>query len=171
MSFKNRTTQTIADQDIDQRSAFENTFEDALTLLQDTRDFLAETPLPWRSKSQVSEQLQDAVLLSKVTSRLISIMAWMVVQKKAIAAAIEGDQAPRLSVCDDDLANFPTRDETNSERLNDLIDRTVSMFARIVRLSALVDAINTGAPQQRPSEFPAVAGVHDAVSDAHATRE
>jgi hypothetical protein len=171
MSFENSTTQNVADQDIDQRSAFENTFEDALTLLQDTRDFLAETPLPWRSKSQVSGQLQDAVLLSKLTSRLISIMEWTVVQKEAIAAAVEGGQAPRLSICDDDLASLPATDETNSERLNDLIDRTVSMFARIVRLNALVDAINTGAPQQRPSEFPPVEGAQDAVGDANSTRE
>jgi hypothetical protein len=158
MSSENSTARITANQHIDQRSAFENTFEDALALVTDTRDLLAEKSVSLRSESQLSEQFQEVVILSKLTFYLMHIMDWVVAQKIAIDSASECGRAQRCIPQLNELASFPAKDEACSERLNDLIDRTHGVFARVVRLNEMRGAIKPTTPRWRPSEISCVEG-------------
>ncbi len=149
MSSENSTAQMIVIQRINQRSAFDNTFEDALALVTDTRDLLAEKSVSLRSALQLSgqsEQLQEVVILSKLTLCLIHIMDWVVAQKISIDNADrccrELISIPQL----DDLSSFPSADEAYSERVNYLINRTLLMFARVMRLNENREAVQPTGP-------------------------
>lgn len=165
MSSRINTARIIANQRIDQRSAFDNTFKDALALVTDTRDLLAEKSESLWSASQLSEQseqIQEVVILSKLTLCLMHIMDWVIAQKISIDSTGGYGWAQRRIPQLDELASFPATNEAYSERVNYLINRTLLMFSRVLRLNEMCGAIKpTGKPTGKPTRPVTVVSVAD----------
>ena len=121
---------------------FGKTFDEALELLVESRDFVAAgaaSPPPGRTPEDHLHFTRETM---RVTARLTQIMAWLLTQKAVHAGELSPRQAAgdayRLagqSVC---LSHEPGHRAGLPERLQDLLVRSHALYLRVARLDDLV---------------------------------
>jgi regulator of CtrA degradation len=122
---------------------FDSTFDEALALTREARDYLA-----YQEKADLSElspvgRMAASCESMRMTARLTQVVAWLLVQKAVHAGDLTREEAAlskyRLAgqeVCDD---IEPLAVEPLPERLIELLTRSHQMYQRIARLDAMFD--------------------------------
>ncbi|MHA1152316.1 MAG: DUF1465 family protein [Alphaproteobacteria bacterium] len=122
---------------------FDSTFDEALALTRDARDYLA-----FQEKVDLSElspvgRMAASCESMRMTARITQVVAWLLVQKAVHAGELSRDEAAlpkyRLAgqeVCED---TEPLAVEPLPERLIELLTRSHQMYRRIARLDAMFD--------------------------------
>jgi regulator of CtrA degradation len=130
--------------DIDQQIAyFDSTFEEAMTLTLEARDYLAHQKQADFSELGAASRLVASCESMRLTARVTQVVAWLMVQKAVHAGEITRQQAAapeyRLAghlVCEE---GQPVLDEPLPERLAMLLDSSLRLYQRVVRLDAMLD--------------------------------
>jgi regulator of CtrA degradation len=122
---------------------FDSTFDEALALTREARDYLA-----YQEKADLSElspvgRMAAACESMRMTARMTQVVAWLLVQKAVHAGDLTREEAVlpkyRLAgqkICDD---TEPLAIEPLPERLAELLARSHQMYQRIARLDAMFD--------------------------------
>lgn len=120
---------------------FGRTFDEALTLVIEARDYVAGRLSFDRETVSVSNQLVCDCETLRLTSRLTHIMAWLLIQRAVhegeIPAADAQAAANRLGghkVC---LADDPATVERLPTTLQSLLTRSYKLFVRVARLNEM----------------------------------
>ena len=122
---------------------FDSTFDEALALTREARDYLA-----YQEKADLSElspvgRMAAACESMRMTARMTQVIAWLLVQKAVHAGDLTREEAalPKYRLagqegCDD---IEPLAVEPLPERLIELLTRSHQMYQRIARLDAMFD--------------------------------
>lgn len=123
---------------------FDSTFEEALALTREARDYLTHQEPRERGHMTPNDRMLASCESMRLTSRLTQVMAWLLVQKAVHAGEMTREEARasqyRLggqSVC---LDGKPPVEGTLQPRLAELMQRSLSLYQRVARLDALQDA-------------------------------
>jgi len=122
---------------------FDSTFEEAMALTRQARDYLAhQRQADFDRLSSVSRLVASCESM-RLTARVTQVVAWLLVQKAVYAGEISREQAAkpeyRLAgrvVCEE---TQPVLDEPLPERLVDLLERSLRLYQRVSRLDAMLD--------------------------------
>ncbi len=122
---------------------FDTTFEEAMSLTCEARDYLAYQEKVDLAKLSPVGRMAASCETMRMTARLTQVIAWLLVQKAVHAGDISREEAAepkfRLSgqeVCDN---VEPLAAEPLPERLVELLERSHHMYRRITRLDAMLD--------------------------------
>lgn len=128
---------------------FDSTYQEALDLAREARNFIVYQDSVETAKLDPAVRLVISCESMRVTTRVGQIIAWLLVQKAVHAGELtraQAAQAPyRLSgkkVCE---ANALVADEKIPDKLQDLLDRSHRLYARVARLDAALDAYEASA--------------------------
>ncbi len=122
---------------------FDSTFDEALALTREARDYLA-----FQEKADLAElspvgRMAASCESMRMTARMTQVIAWLLVQKAVHAGDLTRDEAAqpkyRLAgqeICDD---VEPLAAEPLPERLAELLARSHKMYRRVARLDAMFD--------------------------------
>jgi regulator of CtrA degradation len=123
---------------------FDSTFEEALALTREARDYLTHGEPRERERMTPNDRMLASCEAMRLTSRLTQVMAWLLVQKAVYAGEMTREEARasefRLagkSVCEE---TSPPVEGTLQPRLADLLERSHRLYQRVSRLDALQDA-------------------------------
>ena len=123
---------------------FDSTFEEALSLAQEVRDFLISGQSGAGKDEAVAEwRLVASCETLRMTARVTQVIAWLIVQRAVIAGELSRTEASesryRLggqAICEPgsetELAGLP-------QRLVALSKRTGQLYERVARLDAMVN--------------------------------
>jgi regulator of CtrA degradation len=121
------------------------TYEEAMALLLDARDYLTHHESADCRTLEMVPRLSVSRETLRITSRLTQVMAWLLIQKAVFAGEISRAEAAaghhRLAgqrVCLDTAGG---QFDGIPLRLSNLLERSHSLYARIARLDALVGAV------------------------------
>ena len=120
---------------------FDSTFEEALALTREARDYLTHAEPRERERMTPNERMLASCEAMRLTSRLTQVMAWLLVQKAVHGGEMTREEARaaefRLagpSVC---AETTPPVEGRLQPRLADLLERSHSLYQRVSRLDAL----------------------------------
>ncbi len=123
---------------------FDSTFDEALALTCEARDYLAYQEKADLSKLSPVGRMAAACESMRMTARMTQVVAWLLVQKAVHAGELTRDEAAqpkyRLAgheICDD---TEPLAVEPLPERLNELLTRSHQIYQRVARLDAMFDS-------------------------------
>lgn len=132
--------------DVSDSVAFLNgTYEEALKLAREARDYLTFQESKDRAQLDTRAQLVASCESMRLTARLTQVIAWLMVQRAVQAGELSRAQATesqyRLSgreVCAEDgrLESLPL-----PPRLEELLDRSHTLYQRVERLDAMMDRV------------------------------
>jgi regulator of CtrA degradation len=71
----------------------DRTFDDALSLLEEVRSYILYEERSDRTELSLATRVRQSLEATRMTARLINVMAWLLLQKAAAAGAIE-EQEP-----------------------------------------------------------------------------
>ena len=123
---------------------FDSTFEEALSLAQEVRDFLTSGQNRAGNEETVAElRLVASCETLRMTARVTQVIAWLIVQRAVLAGELSRAEASesryRLggqAICEPgseaELAGLP-------QRLVVLSERTAQLYERVARLDAMVN--------------------------------
>ena len=123
---------------------FDSTFDEALALTREARDYLA-----YQEKADLSElspvgRMAASCESMRMTARMTQVVAWLLVQKAVHVGDLTREEAAlpkyRLAgqeICDD---VEPLAVEPLPERLIELLARSHKMYRRVARLDAMFDS-------------------------------
>ena len=121
---------------------FGRTFEEALALIIEARDYVAGRLAFDRETVSIADQLVCDCETLRLTSRLTHVMAWLLIQRAIHEGEIPPEEAQtelnRLgghSVC---LVDNPATVERLPKRLQALMTRSHHLFVRVSRLDEMV---------------------------------
>ncbi len=121
---------------------FDRTYREALQLLLEARYYVADREATDRVGLGAMDRLRVSRETLRLTTRLTSVMAWLLTQKAVHAGELSRAEAAgeryRLagqSVCFDDASR---RDEALPPALRGLLDRSRRLYVRVARLDELV---------------------------------
>lgn len=120
---------------------FSKTFDETVALLEESRTYVSyQAPIELRALTGL-DRLRASRDMSRATTRLAEIMAWLLVQKavhagelSAAEAASEVWRLSRQPVCLDVPDDY---DRPLPPRLAHLLDRTYSLYVRVARLDEM----------------------------------
>ncbi len=122
---------------------FDSTFDEAMALTREARDYLAHQKHADFAELGAVARLVASCESMRVTARVTQVVAWLLVQKAVHAGEITREQAAgpeyRLSgqsVCEEEQ---PAPEEPLPERLTELLDSSLRLYQRVVRLDAMLD--------------------------------
>lgn len=135
---------------VDSVAFFNRTFEEAVALAREARDYFAREAPNDRGGLSPFDRLSESCETMRITARLTQVIAWLLVQKAVHAGELtrEDARAPerRLSgqaicgaVLENDQIALPPR-------LTDLLERSRQLYNRIERLDAM---LSEGEPTAR----------------------
>jgi regulator of CtrA degradation len=120
---------------------FSRTFDEAMDLLIEARDYLTYREPIDRQYLDNTERLVLNCEAMRLTSRLTQVMAWLLVQKAVVAGEISREEsaqeAHRLSgqsVC---LTREGAEHRTIPTGLRSLLDRSYHLYTRVERLDEM----------------------------------
>ena len=127
-----------------ERIAFlDSTFEEALDLAREARDYLARLEPADRAKLTPEARLVTSCEAMRLTARLTQAMAWLMVQKAISAGEMTRAEAAAGShrlegqkVC---AEADPVAGDYLPPRLAQLLQASHALYARVARLDALLD--------------------------------
>ena len=121
---------------------FDNTFEEALALAREARNYIVYQDAVETAKLDPAERLVVSCESMRVTARVGQIIAWLLVQKAVHAGELSRDKATespyRLAgqkVCG---AADLIADEKIPLRLAELLEQSHSLYSRVERLDAML---------------------------------
>ncbi len=123
---------------------FDSTFEEALALTREARDYLTHIEPAERREMTAADRMVASCETMRLTSRLTQIMAWLMVQKAVHAGEMTREEAAapefRLSgkeVCEE---TTPVLEGTSLQpRLVELLETSHNLYQRVARLDAMQD--------------------------------
>ncbi len=122
---------------------FDRTFDEALALTREARDYLAYQEQADLAKLSPVACMAASCESMRMTARMTQIVAWLLVQKAVHAGDLTREDAAnskyRLAgqdICDD---VEPLTAEPLPERLDELLARSHQMYQRVARLDAMLD--------------------------------
>ena len=122
---------------------FDSTFEEAMALTRQARDYLAHQKQADFDRLSPVGRLVASCESMRLTARVTQVVAWLLVQKAVHAGEIEREQAAKPeyrlaghAVCEETL---PVLNEPMPERLADLLERSLRLYQRVSRLDAMLD--------------------------------
>jgi regulator of CtrA degradation len=128
--------------DADSVAFLHSTYEEALALTREARDYLAEHEPADRTLLSPETQLVACCESMRLTSRLTQVMAWLLVQRAVEAGEIERAEAARpgnrlggQKVC---AATGPVGDGVLPAGLTTLLDKSLALYNRVARLDAML---------------------------------
>lgn len=134
------TTVTDAVQPI---AFFDNTFEEALILAREARDYLAYQEHSDYARLSAVARLGASCEAMRLTARISQIIAWLLIQKAVHAGELSRSEAAKP---EHRLAGHRVCEETNPvvedelpQRLMELLDRSYQLYLRVSRLDAMMD--------------------------------
>jgi regulator of CtrA degradation len=140
--------------------AFRALFREGMLLVEDTAAYLDG---PGRDESRSLPRdaaLSYATESMRLTTRLMQIASWLLVQRAVAEGEISPEQARteknRVKISDM-AAPAVTHAELLPQRLRDLIDASLRMQARVLHLETAVSEAST----ERPASAPALAAAND----------
>lgn len=120
---------------------FAKTYDEAMALLVETRDYVAQGAAADRRTSAVADGVRMSGEILRVTARLTQITAWLLVQKAVHAGELSPAEAARderrlggHGVC---LDRAMHDSERIPPRLRGLLDRSHRLYVRVARLDQL----------------------------------
>lgn len=123
---------------------FDSTFDEALSLTREARDYLTHREPAERKELTPKDRMAVSCETMRLTSRLTQIMAWLLVQKAVHAGEMTRAEATapefRLAgkeVCEETMP--PVEGATLQPRLVELLDRSHKLYERVARLDAMQD--------------------------------
>ena len=122
---------------------FDRTFDEALALTREARDYLAYQEKADLAKLSPVGRMAASCESMRMTARMTQVVAWLLVQKAVHAGDLTREDAAnskyRLAgqeICDD---VEPLTAEPLPERLDELLARSHQMYQRVARLDAMLD--------------------------------
>ncbi|MEE8505812.1 MAG: DUF1465 family protein [Kiloniellales bacterium] len=122
---------------------FDSTFEEAMALTRESRDYLAYQESGDLAKLNPIARLVASCESMRLTARLTQVVAWLLVQKAVHAGELTREEAReqryRLSgreVCED---TEPLGEAALPDRLSELLERSHQLYLRVARLDAMLD--------------------------------
>jgi regulator of CtrA degradation len=122
---------------------FGRTYQEALELTREARDYIAGNVGKGRSEQSADVRLASSCEEMRLTARMTQIMAWLLLQR-----AIHEGEVPRSEALKDEnrlsgqetcLADPVMPNVELPPRLNDLMARSRNLYERIQRLDAMLD--------------------------------
>lgn len=122
---------------------FDSTFEEAMALTREARDYLT-----FQEKADLAEvdpvtRMVASCESMRLTTRLTQVVAWLLVQRAVHAGEITRQQAKqpqyRLSGREVCAETEPVAEAALPERLNELLQRSLSLYERVARLDRMLD--------------------------------
>ena len=129
----------------DRVAFFDTTFQEALDLTKEARDYLTDRQRCQALEDATSgpESLVANCEAMRVTSRLTQVMAWLMVQKSVHAGEMTRMEArdPRYRLAGQDVCKDDSAAQAGDlERgLQSLLARSLSLYERVERLDSLYD--------------------------------
>ncbi len=121
---------------------FDRTYEEALSLAREARDYFAQQEPTDRTAISPFDQRWESCEAMRVTARLTQIIAWLLVQKAVHAGELTRDDAkdPERRLSGQEICSAILENEKVSlpPRLSDLLERSRSLYARIERLDDML---------------------------------
>lgn len=125
-------------------SFFDRTFDEALDLLVEARNYIAARERANKRERQPLLQLVVSCETMRLTARLTQVMAWLLVQKAVHAGEMTAEEAARpehrlggQEVC---TSRESWGDLALPAPLEDLLDRSYNLYARVARLDEMASA-------------------------------
>lgn len=124
-----------------------STFEEALALTRESRDYIAYQLPRDREPLEPAAQIAASCEAMRVTARLTQVMSWLLIQRAVEAGEITPEVAAapdnRLGgqdVCDPleagPLALDEVQDQALPPRLDELLARSLTLYQRVARLDS-----------------------------------
>jgi regulator of CtrA degradation len=120
---------------------FDRTYDEAMALIREAREYFAERQHQPASPSRAAVELVTSCESMRLTARLSQIIAWLLVQKAVHAGELSRDDAIKpehrlggRSVCE---IEGPWSELGLPQRLQTLLERSLSLYHRIARLDDL----------------------------------
>ena len=121
---------------------FEKTFNDTKTLLLEARHYVSNCAADERKPLPAIDKMRMARDISRLTTRLAEIMAWLLTQKAVHAGELTPTEAARVDrrlgndgVCMDEGLDY---DGDMPPKLESLLDRSHKLYVRAVRLDEMI---------------------------------
>ena len=124
-----------------------STFEEALALTRESRDYIAYQLPRDREPLEPEAQIAASCEAMRITARLTQVMSWLLIQRAVEAGEITPEVAAapdnRLSgqdVCDPREAEAldldGVQDQVLPPRLDELLARSLALYQRVARLDS-----------------------------------
>ena len=124
-----------------------STFEEALALTRESRDYIAYQLPRDREPLEPAAQIAASCEAMRITARLTQIMSWLLIQRAVeageIAPEVASEPDNRLGgqdVCDPleagPLALSEIQDQALPPRLDELLGRSLTLYQRVARLDS-----------------------------------
>jgi len=127
---------------MDSVAFFNRTYDEALALAREARDYLSGQEPIDRAALSPAHQLSESCETMRLTARITQVIAWLLVQRAVHEGEITREEATRpghrLSgqcVCNASLADA---EEVLPHRLRDLLERSHRLYTRIERLDSML---------------------------------
>lgn len=133
---------------------FDRTFDETLALLLEAQGYLTFTAASERGGMSLLDSLRMSCEISRMTTRLCEIMAWLLVQKAVHAGELTEEEAvaeehrlANRNVCLDDTSDTG---EVPSG-LEGLLDRSRRLYVRVSNLDDMAARRCGATPAKRPT--------------------
>jgi regulator of CtrA degradation len=127
---------------------FDRTYDEAMALIREARDYFAERQRQPASPSRAAVELVTSCESMRLTARLTQIIAWLLVQKAVHAGELSRDDAVKPEhrlggrmICE---IEGPWSELGLPQRLQTLLERSLSLYHRIARLDDLAASMARG---------------------------
>ena len=131
--------------------AFKALFREGMLLVEDTAEYLDGAGREDSNRLGRTACLAYASESMRLTTRLMQVASWLLVQRAVAEGEISTDQArrekERVRLAQQDAA-APRATEALPERFRDLVGLSLRLHARVIHLDGLIAAAET--PQGRP---------------------
>lgn len=121
---------------------FDRTYDEAFALLVEARDYLTERQQQVTDQLSPQHQLIAGCETMRLTSRLVQVMAWLMVQRAVHAGEIDPAEAdaPQRRLGGHDVCAEPGPWDMSGlpRRLRVLLDRSHALYNRVARLDEMV---------------------------------
>ena len=135
--------------------AFKLLFREGMGLVEDTAEYLDSDGRTDSNRLGRSGSLAYASESMRLTTRLMQIASWLLVQRAVSEGEISTDQAQRekerVRLAAQDISVSQREFEALPERLQELVTLSLRLHARVMHLDKLIVAEATPAPQRRGS--------------------
>ncbi len=120
----------------------DRTFEEALELLEEIRSYILYEERTDRQGLPPAARVRQSLEATRMTARLTNVMAWLLLQKAAVAGEIDPDEPMKAEnrlggreACMDPLEG-PIEDLP--ARMLELLDKSQRMYVRVARLDDMM---------------------------------
>ena len=134
---------TAAKKVADSVSFLNSTYEEALQLAREARDYLAFQESSDRAQLPPRARMVASCESMRVTARLTQVIAWLLVQRAVQAGELTREQAAeqKFRLAGQDVCNTtePVEDQPLPPRLTELMQQRLGLSERVARLDSMMD--------------------------------